>query len=137
MTTTQLLQESRRTTAEDAIVVRGLRRSYSQSHTSLMPGCKTPEPFEAVKGIDLTVRHGEVLALLGTNGAGKTSTVELIEGGRAHRRHHRAARRPGRPLGLAGAALPHHRRWGAESDLIIHKQQERQRKHPFGSDPQF
>lgn len=45
-----------------------------------MPGRKAPEPFEAVKGIDLTVRHGEVFALLGTNGAGKTSTVELIEG---------------------------------------------------------
>lgn len=33
-----------------------------------------------MKGIDLTVRRGEVFALLGTNGAGKTSTVELIEG---------------------------------------------------------
>ncbi|GAA4016037.1 ABC transporter ATP-binding protein [Streptomyces marokkonensis] len=36
--------------------------------------------FEAVRGIDFSVRRGEVFALLGTNGAGKTSTVELLEG---------------------------------------------------------
>ncbi|GGX35281.1 multidrug ABC transporter ATP-binding protein [Streptomyces malachitofuscus] len=36
--------------------------------------------FEAVCGIDFSVRRGEVFALLGTNGAGKTSTVELLEG---------------------------------------------------------
>ncbi|MFF8292799.1 ABC transporter ATP-binding protein [Streptomyces sp. NPDC016309] len=36
--------------------------------------------FEAVSGITFSVAPGEVFALLGTNGAGKTSTVELLEG---------------------------------------------------------
>ncbi|MFJ8040059.1 ABC transporter ATP-binding protein [Kitasatospora sp. NPDC096147] len=36
--------------------------------------------FDAVRGLDLTVHRGEVFALLGTNGAGKTSTMELLEG---------------------------------------------------------
>ncbi|MFJ3906555.1 ABC transporter ATP-binding protein [Streptomyces sp. NPDC090025] len=36
--------------------------------------------FEAVGGISFTVPRGEIFALLGTNGAGKTSTVELLEG---------------------------------------------------------
>ncbi|MFI6106798.1 ABC transporter ATP-binding protein [Streptomyces sp. NPDC051310] len=36
--------------------------------------------FEAVGGISFAAAHGEVFALLGTNGAGKTSTVELLEG---------------------------------------------------------
>jgi ABC-2 type transport system ATP-binding protein len=44
----------------------GLRRSYSG--------------FEAVRGIDITVARGELFALLGTNGAGKTSTLEILEG---------------------------------------------------------
>jgi ABC-2 type transport system ATP-binding protein len=34
----------------------------------------------AVDGVDLEVAAGEVVALLGRNGAGKTSTVEAIEG---------------------------------------------------------
>ena len=37
----------------------------------------------AVRGVSLTVEPGEVYALLGHNGAGKTSTVEVLEG---HRR---------------------------------------------------
>ncbi|MDV6011493.1 ABC transporter ATP-binding protein [Haloechinothrix sp. LS1_15] len=36
--------------------------------------------FEAVSGIDLRIERGELFALLGTNGAGKTSTMEVLEG---------------------------------------------------------
>lgn len=36
--------------------------------------------FDAVRGVSFTVRPGELFALLGTNGAGKTSTVEMLEG---------------------------------------------------------
>ncbi|GGO59719.1 multidrug ABC transporter ATP-binding protein [Streptomyces lasiicapitis] len=49
------------------IDVTGLRRSYAGG-------------FEAVRGISFTVGRGELFALLGTNGAGKTSTLELLEG---------------------------------------------------------
>jgi ABC-2 type transport system ATP-binding protein len=53
-----------------AITARGLRRVYGSGD----------DAFEAVKGIDLDVAEGEVFALLGTNGAGKTSTFDLLEG---------------------------------------------------------
>lgn len=36
--------------------------------------------FHAVRGIDLTVSRGELVAVLGVNGAGKTSFIELLEG---------------------------------------------------------
>lgn len=39
--------------------------------------------FHAVKDLSFQVERGELYALLGTNGAGKTSTLEIIEG---HRR---------------------------------------------------
>ena len=53
------------------IEARALRRRY---------GGDGAAGFDAVRGADLTVRRGEVFALLGTNGAGKTSTMELLEG---------------------------------------------------------
>jgi ABC-2 type transport system ATP-binding protein len=52
-----------------AIEVRALRKRYGE--------------YEAVRGIDITVRRGEVFGLLGPNGAGKTTTVEILEGYRA------------------------------------------------------
>lgn len=52
------------------IEAQDLRRTYGSG----------AEAFEAVKGIDLDVAEGEVFALLGTNGAGKTSTFDLLEG---------------------------------------------------------
>ena len=55
---------------DTAIRVRGLRRRYGSGATA----------FEAVRGVDLDVRTGSITALLGTNGAGKTSTLEVIEG---------------------------------------------------------
>ncbi|GAA3928813.1 ABC transporter ATP-binding protein [Actinomadura viridis] len=39
--------------------------------------------FHAVKDLSFQVERGELYALLGTNGAGKTSTLEIIEGHRA------------------------------------------------------
>lgn len=36
--------------------------------------------IEALEGLDLTIGEGELLALLGANGAGKTSAVRLLLG---------------------------------------------------------
>lgn len=36
--------------------------------------------FQAVKGIDFSVRKGEVFAFLGPNGAGKTTTINMLTG---------------------------------------------------------
>ncbi|MFF4426615.1 ABC transporter ATP-binding protein [Streptomyces sp. NPDC001549] len=52
---------------ETVIEAEGLRRGYAGG-------------FEAVRGVSFSVARGEIFALLGTNGAGKTSTVELLEG---------------------------------------------------------
>lgn len=36
--------------------------------------------FQAVKGVDLQVRYGEIYGLLGANGAGKTTTIKMLCG---------------------------------------------------------
>jgi ABC-2 type transport system ATP-binding protein len=50
----------------EAITVRGLRMRFGS--------------FDAVRGIDFDVHHGEIFAFLGPNGAGKTTTIEILEG---------------------------------------------------------
>ena len=66
----------------DVLTLSGVRRSYpTRTRLNWVTGRRVPAAFhEAVRGVDLTVARGEVFALLGTNGAGKTSTVELVEG---------------------------------------------------------
>ena len=50
----------------DALQVKGLRKSYGKK--------------EVLKGIDLRVQKGDIFALLGVNGAGKTTALECMEG---------------------------------------------------------
>lgn len=47
-----------------AIQVRGLQKSYQKLHV--------------LKGVDLEVNHGSVFALLGSNGAGKTTMIKIL-----------------------------------------------------------
>ncbi|HHW82453.1 MAG TPA: ABC transporter ATP-binding protein [Actinomycetales bacterium] len=54
----------------NVIEATGVRRTYGKGATA----------FEAVRGIDLSLRKGELLAILGVNGAGKTSLLEVLEG---------------------------------------------------------
>jgi len=49
---------------KQAIQVKGLRKSYKQLHV--------------LKGVDLEVEQGSIFALLGSNGAGKTTIVKIL-----------------------------------------------------------
>ncbi|MGW8379695.1 ATP-binding cassette domain-containing protein [Streptomyces sp. ODS28] len=51
-----------------ALQLTGLARSFTTKSGTV----------EAVRGIDLTVAHGEILGLLGPNGAGKTTTLRML-----------------------------------------------------------
>ena len=50
------------------IQTRGLRRAFKTRKRSV----------EAVAGVDLTVRSGEIFGFLGPNGAGKTTTLRML-----------------------------------------------------------
>jgi ABC-2 type transport system ATP-binding protein len=60
-----------------AVACRGLRKVYDGKHGFL----RKPSPaVVAVDGLDLSIRRGECFGLLGPNGSGKTTTVEMLEG---------------------------------------------------------
>jgi ABC-2 type transport system ATP-binding protein len=58
------------TNTDTVLNATGLRRVYGRGKNA----------FTAVDGLDLAVPAGQLFALLGTNGAGKTSTLEVLEG---------------------------------------------------------
>ncbi len=58
------------TQSDLAIDVRGLVKRYR--------GGRGQDDVDAVRGIDLAVRRGEVFGFLGPNGAGKTTTVRML-----------------------------------------------------------
>ncbi|TGB08987.1 ABC transporter ATP-binding protein [Streptomyces sp. MZ04] len=65
------------TMTDQVIDVTDLRRVYEGGPPAPL---RRGGGFEAVRGVSFSVGRGELFALLGTNGAGKTSTVELLEG---------------------------------------------------------
>src|SRR5207248_6065572 len=56
------------TVSELVIETRGLRRTFKSGKRVV----------EAVAGVDLTVRPGEIFGFLGPNGAGKTTTLRIL-----------------------------------------------------------
>jgi ABC-2 type transport system ATP-binding protein len=76
---------------QSAIAISNLSKTYASG-------------FQALKSIDLDIRHGEIFALLGPNGAGKTTLIQIVCGivnassgtitidGHDHARDYRAAR---------------------------------------------
>ena len=53
------------------VETRNLRKTYNRPDGSTI---------EAVKGVNLEIRQGEIFSLLGPNGAGKTTTISMISG---------------------------------------------------------
>jgi ABC-2 type transport system ATP-binding protein len=63
--------------AEPALLCQGLRKIYEAGRGS---GRKRAGAVLAVEGLDLSIARGECFGLLGPNGSGKTTTVEMLEG---------------------------------------------------------
>jgi ABC-type sugar transport system ATPase subunit len=72
MTTAQTATRTSRTGGEPlGLTIRNVRKVYTS---------RGRESFEAVKGMDMEIRPGELISLLGPSGCGKTTTLRMIAG---------------------------------------------------------
>lgn len=55
-----------------AVDIQDLRKTYPRTWKS--------KPFEALRGISLSVEQGEVFGFIGPNGAGKSTTIKILTG---------------------------------------------------------
>lgn len=78
---------------KNAIEVYGLKKSYGNR--------------QVLKGLTFQVRRGEIFALLGTNGAGKTTALECMEGLRSYEAG-RIIREGKTGVQLQSSSLPEH-----------------------------
>jgi ABC-2 type transport system ATP-binding protein len=82
------VQDPRATSTADIVVeLSGVDKTYQQAQRSphlrdLLTNLLRPRRrlVHALRGVDLTVRRGEVVAYAGPNGAGKSTTIKLLSG---------------------------------------------------------
>jgi len=65
---------------ENAVELRGFTKRYKPSILGNLLAAGKKETVTAVNKLDLDIRQGQVLVLLGANGSGKTTTLEAIAG---------------------------------------------------------
>ena len=124
-----------------AEVLRAYSRRLNETMASSLLELRNIEtyygPIMAIRGVSMTVREGQIVSLLGANGAGKTTVLKTISGShgtaegrcRTPRRGH-----PGAGSGLGGAArhwpcargprsvsVPHRRGKSAHGRLFARK----------------
>jgi len=64
--------------SNNGVQIKNLKKIYPATRTLFCK--KKTDPVKAVDGLDLTISKGETFALLGHNGAGKSTTISIISG---------------------------------------------------------